>query len=118
MKYKFSFYITAIVACVTILQSSVYAETTIFIQNNQKRRKNETVIVPIEIHSGEEVDGFELSAYKDAASVSKYATEAMEWAVASKIITGKDNGTKLDPQGNASRAECAIIIQRFMEKYN
>nr|WP_288665080.1 S-layer homology domain-containing protein [uncultured Dorea sp.] len=42
----------------------------------------------------------------------------MEWAVASKIITGKDNGTKLDPQGNASRAECAIIIQRFMEKYN
>ena len=59
-----------------------------------------------------------IDAYKDAASVSKYATEAMEWAVASKIITGKDNGTKLDPQGNASRAECAIIIQRFMEKYN
>ena len=24
----------------------------------------------------------------------------------------------IDPQGNASRAECAIIIQRFMEKYN
>lgn len=39
----------------------------------------------------------------------------MQWAVAEGIITGKDNGTKLDPQGNASRAECATIISRFMD---
>ncbi len=55
--------------------------------------------------------------FTDAAQVSDYAKEAMKWAVGTGIITGKDNGTRLDPQGNASRAECAIIIQRFLEKY-
>ena len=43
--------------------------------------------------------------------------EAMQWAVGTGIITGKDNETRLDPQGNASRAECATIIMRFVEKY-
>ena len=41
----------------------------------------------------------------------------MQWAVANKIISGKDNGAALDPQGKANRAECATIIQRFLEKY-
>jgi len=41
----------------------------------------------------------------------------MKWAVGNKIITGKtvDGQLVLDPQGNANRAECAVIIQRFME---
>ncbi|MCI7179903.1 MAG: S-layer homology domain-containing protein [Schaedlerella sp.] len=43
--------------------------------------------------------------------------EMMRWAVGTGIITGKDNGTRLDPQGNASRAECATIIMRFLQKY-
>ena len=51
-----------------------------------------------------------------AMSNSVFAEDAMSWAVGTGIITGKDNGTRLDPQGNASRAECAIIIQRFLEK--
>ena len=57
------------------------------------------------------------SQFLDGASVSVYARDAMSWAVGNKIITGKDNGTRLDPQGNAARAECAAIIQRFIEKY-
>ncbi len=55
--------------------------------------------------------------FSDADSVNAYAEEAMKWAVGNGIITGKDNGTKLDPQGNATRAECATIIMRFMEKF-
>ena len=55
--------------------------------------------------------------YQDAASVSDFAAEAMQWAVGEKIITGKYNETQLDPKGNASRAECATIMMRFMEKY-
>lgn len=39
----------------------------------------------------------------------------MEWAVGVGVITGKDNGTKLDHQGNASSAETATIITRFSE---
>ena len=55
--------------------------------------------------------------FKDAARVSSFAAEAMKWAVGNGIITGKNNGTTIDPQGNAARAECATIIMRFMEKY-
>ena len=58
--------------------------------------------------------------FTDAGRVSGFAKEAMQWAVGNKIITGKtndDGSFRLDPQGNASRAECAIIIKRFMETY-
>lgn len=55
--------------------------------------------------------------FTDGDKVSGFAKQAMKWAVGNEIITGKDNGTRLDPQGYTSRAECAIIIQRFMETY-
>ena len=55
--------------------------------------------------------------FNDAGKVSAYADEAMQWAVGNEIITGKNNGTLIDPQGDATRAECATIIMRFMEKY-
>ena len=63
-------------------------------------------------------DSADFDRFEDAASVSGYAKEAMKWAVGSGIITGKYEGTKIDPQGYASRAECAIIIQRFIKKYD
>lgn len=59
----------------------------------------------------------DISNYRDASNVNSFATEAMQWAVASGIISGKDNGTKLDPQGNASRAECAKIITNFIHNF-
>ena len=58
-----------------------------------------------------------LSHYLDANSVSDFATEAMQWCVAEGIITGKDGGTRLAPKDGASRAECASIMKRFIEKY-
>ncbi len=60
----------------------------------------------------------DLGAFKDHASVSAYAYDAMKWAVGTEIITGKDNGTILDPLGTASRAECAAIINRFTQRYS
>ena len=59
----------------------------------------------------------DFSSFSDAAKVSGFADEAMQWAVANEIIMGKDNGTRIDPQGNANRAECATIIMRFVEKF-
>lgn len=57
------------------------------------------------------------SSFPDAQNVQEFAQDAMKWAVGNKIITGKtvDGQLVLDPQGNANRAECAAIIQRFME---
>lgn len=59
----------------------------------------------------------ELSHFPDASKVSGYAQEALEWAVGNGIITGKGTGN-LDPLGEASRAECATIIMRFMKLYD
>ena len=56
--------------------------------------------------------------YLDAGLVDEYAQEAMEWAVGCGIISGKYNQTQLDPCGSTTRAECATILQRFMERYD
>lgn len=60
----------------------------------------------------------DFSRFEDAAMVSRYAEDAMQWAVGNGIITGKNNGTIIDPLGNAARAECAAIIQRFISVGN
>ena len=54
-----------------------------------------------------------LDSFSDVASVSTYAADAMQWAVANGIVNGS-NG-KLNPQDNAIRAEVAAILMRFCE---
>lgn len=54
-----------------------------------------------------------LSDFSDAASVSSYAVNAMQWAVENGIVNGS-NG-KLNPQDNATRAQVAAILMRFCE---
>ena len=54
-----------------------------------------------------------LDSFSDAASVSSYAVNAMQWAVANGIVNGS-NG-KLNPKNNAIRAEVAAILIRFCE---
>jgi hypothetical protein len=49
--------------------------------------------------------------FPDAAEVSDWADEAMHWMVMNGVIQGKSG--KLVPQGGASRAEAATMIQRF-----
>ena len=56
-----------------------------------------------------------LSSFSDAESVSEYATGALSWAVESGVVTGKDDGTKLDPQGVCTRAEAAAMLMRMSE---
>lgn len=58
----------------------------------------------------------DLTAFSDAKAVSKYATDAMKWAVSVKVIEGDKNGNvlTLNPQGNTTRAEAATIMSRFV----
>ena len=54
-----------------------------------------------------------LGDFPDANRVSSYAKDAVQWAVGEKIINGSDG--KLLPQGNATRAQVATILMRFIE---
>lgn len=60
----------------------------------------------------------EFDYFADASRVSGFAADAMRWATGTGIISGKDSGTRIDPQGNTARIECAIMIERFEEKYS
>ena len=59
----------------------------------------------------------DLSAFPDVGSVSNYAKKAVSWAVAEGIIGGNkiDGVICIDPQGNATRAQVATIMMRFIE---
>lgn len=54
-----------------------------------------------------------LNSYSDVSSVSGYAEQAMIWAVRNGIIGGMTDDT-LVPQGMATRAQVAAILQRFI----
>lgn len=56
----------------------------------------------------------DLSAYQDASSISAYAADSMAWANASGLINGVGHD-RLNPKGDATRAEVAAILQRFCE---
>ena len=53
----------------------------------------------------------DLSAFTGSASVSPYAVEAMRWAVGAGIVNGMDG--KLNPQGEATRAQMATMLMRY-----
>jgi len=57
----------------------------------------------------------EISSFDDAGSVSSWAVEALKWACGAKLIGGSNN--KLNPKGEATRAEVATMIQRFIEAF-
>jgi len=52
--------------------------------------------------------------FTDADEISEYAVSAMNWAVGTGLINGK-SATTLNPKDNATRAEIAAILQRFIK---
>ena len=58
----------------------------------------------------------DLSVFTDAAQISDYAKDAMAWAVGIGLYNGRGDGTIVAPQDNATRAEVAAILMRFMER--
>ena len=50
--------------------------------------------------------------FTDAASISSWAATAVAWASGEGIVSGRDGGI-FDPNGHASRAECAAILMRY-----
>ena len=73
----------------------------------------EQLVTMLYRYAGSPAASGSLDNFSDAASVSSYAVNAMQWAVANGIVNGS-NG-KLNPQNNATRAEVAAILMRFCE---
>ena len=55
-----------------------------------------------------------ITGFADVSSISDWALDAMTWAVENGILTGS-NG-KLNPQNNATRAEVAAMLMRFIQQ--
>ena len=58
--------------------------------------------------------GMAIREYADFEQISGYAVEAMTWAVNTGLISGTST-TTLSPQGEATRAQVATILMRFIE---
>ncbi len=59
----------------------------------------------------------ELTAFEDAGDVADYAAAGMKWCVGAKLITGTSADT-LSPNGTATRAQVAAMVQRFAVAVN
>ena len=64
----------------------------------------------------------ELLPYGDDEKIASWAQDAMRWAISKGVMKGKGSGNdlsayKLDPTGDATRAECAAMLKNFMDTY-
>ena len=64
-------------------------------------------------YAGEPKAEGDLSVFTDAGDISDYAVEAMSWAVSVGILNGTGNGM-LKPTANATRAQFACMVQRYL----
>lgn len=66
--------------------------------------------------NGRDVTGSaDITSFSDDQNVDAYALDAVKWAVSEKLINGV-GGNTIAPDGTASRAQFATILQRFMSK--
>lgn len=66
-------------------------------------------------YAGQPAGTGSLGGFTDSDKADAWALDALRWAVAQGIITGKDGGI-LDPQGQATRAEVAAMLMRYCTK--
>lgn len=60
-----------------------------------------------------------LSDFTDADKVSNYAKDAVSWAVANGLIRGMSSSVPtIAPKNNATRAEVATVLVRFIETFS
>ena len=76
------------------------------------REQLAAILMNYSAYKGQDISArADLTNYPDQPST--WAEETMSWAVAEGLISGVTN-TELQPQGNATRAQVAAILQRFL----
>lgn len=81
------------------------------------REQIATIMHRYAMYKGDDVESGEntnILFYDDSNSISDYAISSMQWATGSGLIKGKTEST-LNPLDNATRAEAATILYRFVK---
>ena len=65
-----------------------------------------------DVSVGEETN---ILSYDDAFDIAEYTIPAMQYVAGEGVISGKTIST-LNPRDNATRAEVAVILYKFIEK--
>ena len=58
----------------------------------------------------------DLSGYADAGEISNWALDAVRWAVAAGIVTGRTPVT-IAPKGISTRAEVAMLSKNYIDLF-
>ena len=66
-----------------------------------------------DVSAGEDTN---ILSYNDISELSEYAVSSMQWACGESLVSGIGNNL-LAPRGNATRAQVAMILMRYCEKY-
>ena len=92
-----------------------YNSTTFAPNDNITREQMATILYRYAAYKGYSIDKTsDLSGFTDVSNINDYALKPIKWAVSSNLISGMGDST-ISPQGNASRAQIATILMRFIE---
>ena len=109
-------YATAVNWAASVGVVNGYEDNTFRPNDAITREQLAAILMNYSAYKGEDVSArASLDAYSDAENVSTWATDTMSWAVAEGYITGMTADT-LQPQGAATRAQVAAILQRFLSE--
>lgn len=93
-----------------------YSESEFGADDTITREQLVTILFRLAQFENSESTGYRSSIerFSDYTKVSDYAQDALGWAVNSKLISGRDDGT-IDPQGNTTRAEAAKLASCYID---
>jgi uncharacterized repeat protein (TIGR02543 family) len=92
-----------------------YSDQTFGPNDNITREQTAAILYRYAEFKGYDVTkSADIKVYADYNKISAYAVESLRWANGTGLITGRTE-TTLVPQGTATRAEVAAILQRFAE---
>ena len=107
-------YATAVNWAASVGVVNGYEDNTFRPNDAITREQLAAILMNYSAYKGEDVSArADLSAYTDQPSA--WAEETMSWAVAEGLISGVTADT-LQPQGAATRAQVAAILQRFLSE--
>ena len=92
-----------------------YSDTAFGPNDPITREQVEAILYRYAQYKGYDVSAkADLNKFTDADEISNYALEPLQWANAEGLVNGKGDSV-LDPKGQATRAEAAVILTRFNE---